>query len=275
MKTILVPTDFSKASENALNYAVEIAKRTQATLVLFHVFQIPVVPAETPITLPYDEIEKDATDSLKKLRESIILKNGNKINVQYECKLGFIAEEIKLISEKNQVDLIIMGMEGAGFLTEKIIGSVTTSLINKAKCPVMIIGNEVKFKSIKKIVLASDYNEIKNKSVLKPLKELANLFKSHVYVLNVVKPELSPISSTAKAAEGIKLSHLLEDVEHSFHYSENENVIDGINNFVALKQIDILVMIPRVHTALHNLFIEPQTKQMAFHTQIPLLTIHE
>ena len=74
MEIILVPTDFSKNASNAIDYAVEIAQLTQAKLILFHVYQVPVVPAEVLIVLPADEMEKDAMEGLKKIERNIHLK---------------------------------------------------------------------------------------------------------------------------------------------------------------------------------------------------------
>ena len=230
MKTILVPTDFSKIARNAIDYAVEIAKLTKAKLVLFHVYHVPVVPAEIPIMLPIDEMEKNTMEGLKKIEKNLYLKHGNKLVVECNCACGFPVDEINLYAKKNKIDLIVMGMEGTGYLTEKLIGNITTSLIKKAKCPVLAIDKHVKFKSVKKIALACDYTETKNKSILDPLKELAQLFKSHVYVLNVVR-ELKTVPTLSKAVAGIKLDHSLVGVNHSFHYAKNEDVIDGINDF--------------------------------------------
>lgn len=202
------------------------------------------------------------------------MKYGNKLVVECKCACGFPVEEINIFAKENKIDLIVMGMEGAGYLTEKLIGSITTSLIKKAKCPVLAIDKHVKFRSIKKIALACDYSETKNKYILNPLKELAHLFKSHVYILNVVR-ELETVATVSKAVAGIKLDHSLEGVNHSFHYAKSEDIIEGINDFVDEKKIDMVVMIPRMHTALQNLFHEAHTKRMAFHTKVPLLALHE
>lgn len=274
MKTILVPTDFSKIARNAIDYAVEIAKLTNAKLILFHVYHVPAVPSEMPIVIPIDEIEKNSMDSLKKIEKNIHLKHGNKLVVEYQCRCGFPIDEINTFAEENKIDLIVMGMEGAGYLTEKLVGSITTSLIKKAKCPLLAIDKHVKFKSVKKIALACDYEETQNKSILEPLKEFVQLFESHVYVLNVVR-ELETVATISKAVEGIKLEHSLEDLNHSFHYTKSEDIVEGINDFVDEKKIDMVAMIPRMHTALQNLFHEPITKRMAFHTKVPLLALHE
>jgi nucleotide-binding universal stress UspA family protein len=274
MKTILVPTDFSKASRNAINYAVEIAKLTKSKLVLFHVYTIPVVSLEVSVMLPVHEMEKETMNNLRRIKKNIHLKHGNKLLIECKCVWGFPVEEINLFAEKNKIDLIVMGMEGTGYLTEKVIGSITTSLIKKAKCPVLAVSKHVKFRSIKRMVLACDYTEMNNESVFDPLKEIASLFKSHVYVLNVVR-ELETLPSISKAVEGIRLNRTLESVDHSFHYTKSEDVVEGINDFVSEKKIDMVVMIPRVHTILQGLFHGSNTKRTAFHNQTPLLALHE
>jgi nucleotide-binding universal stress UspA family protein len=274
MKTILVPTDFSKSAQNALDYAIEIAKYTSAKLILFHTYQLPVVISEVPVVLSDNEIERQIIRNLKKA-ERHILNNNPGLTVQYEYRNGFAVEEIKLCTERNNVDLIIIGLHGSGFLKEKLIGSVSTALMNNSKCPVMVINQNAKFKGIKNIALAFDYTEIKNKSILIPLNKLTHIFKSHIFIFNVVKSQLEPVSSISKAMEGMKLAHALGDSGHSFHYSEDEDIIEGINKFVLAKNIDMVVMIPHKHSLFYNLFNESQTKKMAFHGRIPLLTLNE
>lgn len=274
MKTILVPTDFSKIAQNAIDYAIEIAKRTSSKLILFHVYQLPITPTEVPIIYPVDQIEKDILEDLHKIEKQIFAKHGKNIPIECQFTTGFPADKIKLYSKKKKVDLIVIGMQGAGYLTEKLIGSVTTSLIRDSRCPVLVIDKHVKFKPIKKIALAYDYKEGTNKSTFDTMKEIANLFDSYVYVLNVVQ-ELETIPAVNEAVAGIKLNHSLEDIKHSFHATKNEDVVEGINEFVDDKKIDMIVMIPRMHSILKTLFVEPHTKRMAFHTKTALLALHE
>lgn len=274
MKTILVPTDFSEVARNAVGYAAEIGKRAKAKIILLHVYQIPVVPAEVPVILSADEIKKDSMKRLKKIERHIHTKYSKTLKVECKCECGFPIDEINQFASKNNVNLIVMGMAGVGYLTERIIGSVTTSLIKRSKCPVLSIDRYVKFKNIKKIVLACDYNKSYNKKTITPLKELAALFKSHIHVLNIVKePEFVP--PVNKAIAGIKLDRTLEEINHSFYQCKNEDIIEGINDFIDKKKIDMVVMISRKHSVLHNLFHETNTKRMAFHTKVPVLALHE
>jgi nucleotide-binding universal stress UspA family protein len=274
MKIILAPTDFSKVARNAVEYAVEIAKRTKAKLVLFHVYHATVVPAEIPIVIPAEEFEQEAMKNLEKIRRSIHLKHGKKLSIECQCRYGYPVDEIDLFARKNKIDMIVMGMEGTGFLTEKLIGSITTSLINKAKYPVLAIGKQVKFKDPKKITLAFDYGKTKKRKVLTSLKEFIQTFKSHVSVLNVI-PEAGKDPAAGKVANQAKLDRALDDIPHSFHYKRSDDVINGINDFIKEKKTDMTVMIRKDHTFFEKFFNGTHTKRMAFHSKVPLLVLHE
>lgn len=278
MKSILAPTDFSKTSHNAVDYAVEIAKLSNAKLILFHVFHVPVIATEVPVIMPsLNDLEKDCLATLSKIKKTILSHNSNLI-IDCVCKCGFAVDEINLFTKNNHVDLIVLGMQGANYLSEKLMGSITTSIISKSKCPVLAIAQPVKFKSIKKIVLACDYLEAKNKSILEPLKEFAKLFNSHIYILNISnEPETVLIhdDQTLKAKAFANLGYSLENTNHSFHNQQNDDVVDGINDFIIKQKMDMVVMIPRTHSLLTNIFHEPKTKRLAFNTDIPLLALHD
>jgi hypothetical protein len=143
------------------------------------------------------------------------------------------------------------------------------------KCPVLAISSDVKFKPIKNIAFACDYKEINDRQLLEPLKEFAKLFDAHISIVNVVRETAELIPNTDQAIAGVKLEHSLEGTEHSFHYTQHNDVVEGINHFVTENHIDMVVMIPRMHSVLRNIFHEPQTKRMAFHTHVPLLSLHE
>jgi nucleotide-binding universal stress UspA family protein len=275
MKKIIIATDFSKISDNAINYGVEIAKLKNCQIVLMHILSVPIITSEAQMYIPpLDEMKKDCESLLEQAKKKIILKNGNVLEIECVCIIGFAVEEINRYAKDNKVDLIVIGMHGADYLTEKVIGSTTTSLISEAKCPVLAIDEKVKFKSLKKVVLAFDYIETTNRSILNPLKEFVHLFNSHVYILHVIN-DLNKAPTISEAVTGIKLERTLSDISHSYHYIRNEDVVDGINDFVAIQKMDMVVMIPRKHSFFKNVFNESKTKRTAFHSKVPLLTIHE
>lgn len=275
MKTILIPTDFSATAKNAAHYGAELALLNKSKITLFHIYQMPVIMSEVPVIVPsLTEIEADCMKELEKLKQHLQHKYSEDLKIECECKCGFVADEIHRYAEDNNSDIIIMGMQGAGYLSEKIMGSTTTSLMQKAKRPVLAIDTHVRFKPLQNILLACDYESIEDKSILKPLKDFASLFKAKLHILNVV-PALEKEATVTKAVEGLKLKHYFEETPHEFHFIENDDVIEGINRYVKRNHIDLITMIPRERSFIKNLFKEPHTKQMAFHTHLPLLTLHE
>lgn len=274
MNVIFVPTDFSEVSHCAIDYAAELAVLTSAKLVIFHSCEVPVLSPDGTVVVPMDVIQDDSLKSLKKTAEHLRKKYGKMLTVESEQAIGFPVEEINRAVVKFKADLIIIGMQGGGFITEKIVGSITTSLIKRAKCPVLAIHKGTKFKPIKKIALACDYHKLAYPTVLKPVKELATLFKSEILILNVVH-ELEEVPTISKAAEGVKLNRALEGIKHSFHYMINHEVTDGISDFVKENEIDLIAMVPHSHTVIETIFKESNTKHMAFHVAKPLLAIHD
>lgn len=276
MKTILLPTDFSDVSDNAINYAVEFAKFTQSKLILFHVYHVPVITTDMPMMIPsMEELGEDCLEGLNKIKNRIYSLHGGSIEVECKCECGLEVDEISEFVNNNNIDLIITGMKGAGGFEEKMMGSVTTSLMRRAHCPVLAIDKSSTFKSISKVALACDFKEIKSKRALEPLKKIINLFNAHLYIVNVLKEKKDIIPTTEQAIAGVQLENMLEGINHSFHYEENAHVVDGINNFINTHTIDLVVMVPRSHSLIQNIFHEPNTKRMAFHTHVPLLSLHE
>lgn len=275
MKTILAATDFSKASRNAVNYAAEIARKSNARLILFHSYMPPIIVSDVPVVMSLPEdVEKNALKTLRRMTSGLILKYGKNLKPELVCKYGMAVDAINTFAKERQVDLIVMGMEGSGYLEEKLVGSITTTLIAKCETPVLSIGKKIKYKAIKKIALATDYLAVGNSAVLNPLKDIAGLFKSHIYVLNVV-PDTKTLPNVKQAIQGIHIENALKGCNHSFHATVNKNVAEGINEFVATNKIDMVVMIPRRHSVFKTVFKGRQTKKVAFHSSASLLTLHE
>lgn len=273
MKKILVPTDFSKTAANAMNYAVELAKRVDAKIILFHVFDMPLIATDVPVWVPsIDELGENNLARLEKLKSAIARKHGALPKVECHCKLGLITADIQRYAADKKVDLIVMGTQGVNYDAVKIFGNTTTAVMLDAPCPVLSIDKRVKFKPLNNILFAVDYVDKHSRTFLKVLKELAGIFGSRVSLLNVL-PEIAPITSPREDKSVVKLHRMLKEVPHSFHQTSNESVTDGINDFVRKKNMDMVVMIQRHHPFLTGLFKRPSTRKVAFHTRLPLLVL--
>lgn len=139
---ILVPTDFSKHSEVALNYALALAEKFGARLFLLHVVQdlalfIPdAVAVAPPIAPPVEQFTAAARDALERVVQANNLEGGN---VQREVREGAPFYEIIRFAKETAIDLIVMGTHGHTGLTHVLLGSVTEKVVRKAPCPVLTV----------------------------------------------------------------------------------------------------------------------------------------
>ncbi|MES2555948.1 MAG: universal stress protein [Bacteroidota bacterium] len=275
-QTILVPTDFSESATSAVHYAVQLAKKTKAKLVLLHAFYVPELVADVTAVMPsYADINATSENSLKHLKAEIHSTYGKEINVETITIQGGPVEETEIYLKEHRVDAVVMGMKGTSYLDERLFGSAATKLMHLANCPVLMVDKDVVFHPIKKMVLACDYTRVQYlHDQLEPLVKLAELFKAKVLILNVTPQQYSAITLD-EAIAGVHLDHVLAKVPHTFHQIEHEQIVEGIKAFTKDQKADLLVMMPRDHSLLERLFREPNTKQMAFHAGLPLLTIHE
>src|SRR5436853_7400432 len=164
-------------------------------------------------------------------------------------------------------------MKGAGKLDETIIGSTTTSLMQKTKVPVLVVPAKSKFHENHKIVLAYDYQKAIGKNVLQTIIDFARLFRAEVEVVHVVKLDEEPHPSTANKM--IKLRAALRGIKHHFYFPVSANITEDLTSYVMSQNAGILVMLPHKHAMLEKLFNKGNTRRMAFHTNVPLLSLHD
>ena len=274
MKNVLVATDYSDAADNAINYAVELAKFIGAKLVLLHVYSIPIPTGEVPIAMiPPQELQELNSKRMKILEDRIQKKIGNTIRVESFVRSGLPVDEILGVIKEKTIDLVIMGIAGAGKLTEILVGSTTTSLMKKTKTPVLVIPEYAKYQKVEKIIYACDYEKIEDHSVLKPMCEFAQIFGAELQIFNVNDSRIHP--KTNEAIEGIALEQWIGNLKHSYWFSDKSNVIDAINGFAKKYEAAMIAMVARKHYFIENIIHERETKKMAFHANIPILSLHD
>jgi nucleotide-binding universal stress UspA family protein len=274
MKTILVPTDYSDTANNALQYALELAKFSHAKLILLHAYQIPLPTGEIPVMMiSPQELEKDSSIRIKKLEKELISKTSGNIKIESVVRAGFVPDEIMDTAKAKNADLIVMGVTGGSKIEEALMGSSAISVIKHTQTPVLVIPKDARFKKIQKIVLSYDYHDEMKETIMKKFKEFVQLFKAKVLVLNVVTPVEVPTYENAVAGSTIENS--LKDIEHTLFFPSSDDITDEINAFADAHQCDWLVMVPHKHKLLAGLFHKSNTKRMAFHTHIPLLALHD
>lgn len=273
MKRILAPTDFSQAAQNAVEYAVQLALLTEAELTLFHVFHVPPLSIQIPnVEISIQQIRQESLDALENIKQNLQTQYGEKLQISCDNRFGFAGEGINDFAIENDMDLIVMGMQGANFLNEMLVGSITTSLMKDAPCPVLVIGSNMRFSIPRTFVWAHDGLKMPSTETLVKLKDLLRVFpNAKTHILHIANAYQNKGSFEQKVSP--ILDTFFEFQNYSLHQIKHENIVEGIQHFSDTIQADILIMTPRKHAIWRNLFFESNSKRMAFSTKIPLLIL--
>jgi nucleotide-binding universal stress UspA family protein len=140
-KKILVPTDFSNCSEQAVRMAADLAQRYDAELCLANVYE-PIdyaLPTGYPVFLP-GQLESLLAEHEKLLGRAVReAEAAGAPRVQSRQLRGVTASELVDFATQGSFDLIVMGTHGRTGLAHALLGSVTEKVIRRAPCPVLTI----------------------------------------------------------------------------------------------------------------------------------------
>jgi len=278
MKTILVPTDFSHTANNAAQYAIDFAKQFGANkIVLFNTFSIPVSVSPDPTAsvlggIDFKDLEKISTEGLMHLATHLRDTCPTEIEITTLSNYGNLIEQIQGACKETNADLVVMGITGGGVITQKVIGSNTTSLAKSSTVPVLIIPSEIAYKHVSRVLIVSDFESVETSTPFYPIQPLLDSTNAQLYVLHVA--ENSHHKMDEKAFESIAFKYLFEAYHPEFFFEVNTNFPETVNQFVKEQSIDILIVFPKKHGFLENLFVASHTKELAFNSSIPVLAAH-
>ena len=274
MKKFLVPTDFSNTSRNALHYALHLAKELKAeSIEIVHVF-LPETAGEADFIPPIVQLMESRKEMLQTfVRESLKEAEPAPCAITHEVLIGFPGDELSQVSE--DYDMIVMGTTGQSGILEKIFGSVSSSVSQRAYCPVLLVPHEARFQPLRHIIYASNYESADSEMVEK-LAEFNRPFKAHVHFVHVKRKKDIPVGF-AKAKEEI-FRELFKEGEPGFAFDiaevENDDVAEGLSQYADEKNADMAVMVTRHRSIWESFLHRSQTKRMALATHIPLMVLH-
>jgi len=271
MKKILVPTDFSKAAFNALEYAANLANQFSAEILLLNAYAVPNSSVMIDLT---DVLKKDSLAGLEKTK-----KEANELfpNLKIETIAynGDLISSVKYCSAENNIDLIVMGTTGASGLKETFVGSNTAMLINEVKCPLLAIPKGSKYEKDLKIVVSTDLKNLGNSKVFETVKEIARKAEHSEFHLINVTEDLSKIDPTEFILHAADIDELFTGFEHSFHFLENNDYESEILEYVKIHDINLLVVVSRKRSFFGRLFHKSISKTLTMHSPVPIIVLTE
>lgn len=272
MKKIIVPTDFSKAAQVALDYAISIAKSLKAEIILLNAYSMP--HSGSAVMIDVSDVLKG--DSVKKLDEEMerIKENIGDLSIETISQNGAVALTIAHIAEKREADLIIMGTTGATGLKEVFVGSNTADLIKATKTPIIAVPEGVTNHSISKVAMSVDLHHVKSADVFDPLKSLLKLNNASLKMINIAD-NMKSIDPINFVDEAVDIDNMFFGIEHSFKFLEGNDVEVEILSYVMEENVDLLTVVSRKRNFFERLFHKSMSKKLTMHSPIPILILSE
>lgn len=141
IRRILAPLDFSEHSERALEWAVSMARKCDASLLLLHVVSPPTYPPMMVGLMDPTQFESGLReDAARKLKEAEAKLQG--ITAATRVRTGEPFHEICTAAGEEHADLVVMGSHGRTGLAHVLLGSVADRVVRYAPCPVMVVGRK-------------------------------------------------------------------------------------------------------------------------------------
>ena len=266
MKKILVPTDFSSAADKALNYAVGLAKSLQAEVILLHCFD-----------------HKDSVGASEEVVHATLRRYKTDIHEQHQIAIverhsrNKLIEEVSKIAREESVAFIVMGTQGASGFKTALFGTRTAAVIANSTVPVIAVPFDYEWKEPKQFLLAlSDSHE--NTEIFEPVLELGHAFKAHLKTVVFSKDgeEGALVMEHSRAINEIhdRLGSAFKESQIDMEHLSGKDFHDTLQQYIHDHETDLLVMVTHKRSFLQNLLHFSATKQMSYHTTVPLLSLH-
>ncbi len=279
MKNILLPTDFSENSWNAIEYALNFLKKSKCNFYLLHINKFSnVVANDSPYISSQDLIEdiytRPAKIQLRQLLKRIEHLPRNKNHRFYTlADYSFFIESIRKQVDEKKIDMIVMGTKGVSGIKEIIIGSNTGDVIVKVKCTILVVPENAQFSKLKEIAFPTDFSFFYNIETLLPISDILETYNSSLRILHISKNKANLNSDQQKNKE------LLEDYfthdKHSFHFLTNLNIEDAIQCFVESRSINMIAMVAKNLNYFQQILFHTKVEKISYHTDVPFLVLHE
>lgn len=272
MKKILVPTDFSEIADKARDYAIQLAQVMGAEITLLNTFHIPYSASDAGTLVNLDKIALE--ESEKAMKQQLEYVNLNYKNIKFStiCKTGLLVDTIKNILANHEFDLIVMGTSGTSGFIENSFGSNTSALIGSVDTPIIAVPKDVHLKFPERIVVANDLMESGEEKLFSVLKEIAFETNSSIDFLFIVKED-GQEDTKIERLKSANFDNNFDSSYHPFHFRDNDNVDEGILDYIENHKFDLLVVVSHQRGFWEGLFHKSISKSLVKHAKLPILVL--
>lgn len=279
IKKILFPTDFSATAQNAFHHCILLADKYGAEIQMLHVIFPEYEALDLPVMAAQATKEKAeaAREVMKSMAENTLAqvqanyKLGSLPEIHADVEIGTPGTLIAEIARRDGADLIVMGTKGEHNVLERVFGSVTTTVIEKAHCHIWVVPEEAAFGKLDIVAYASDLQEADPYHIWE-VGKILDPFNPVIHCVHVNK-DRSVGRAINFASLGAFFEHHAPALQISFHPLTGPSVEDALEEYIRSNNVDILVMYATQHSWVTRIFRKSHTRSMALETHVPLLIL--
>ncbi|MEJ7585961.1 MAG: universal stress protein [Ferruginibacter sp.] len=261
MNTIIVPVDFSSTSLHTARYAAKLfSGRPGVSMILYH-----------GISKPTEEAA--AIENLEELKREVVSTHSMPVEVMVNSDDDFVKGLERAVRHR-KADLVIMGITGKSMIAKVFFGSNTLKMVESKVCPVLIVPEKSAFRDIRNVMLTSDFKDTTRTTPTVPIKDILGVFKAQLHIVNVDKNHYISLTENYEK-EKQNLARMFEDYTPEFYFMRLYDIDEAINLFATDKDIDLIILIRRNETFMEKLFTASHTKNITYHSKVPILVMHE
>lgn len=278
MKKILVPTDFSKPAQIAIDVAAGIAKKANAELILLHVIEEASgssfnISGEVTTSGGWEDklfTMKLIERSKKQMATLVDGLTETGLKIKNELRMGTAFHGIRDIITEHKVDLVVMGTAGHTKLEDMIIGSNTEKIVRYSKCPVLTVHKKPVTTEFKNIVYATSMSE-EEEVFSRIVRTTQQMYDSTVHLVRINTPSNFQRDVVVKKymqdfAKKLQLKNFTINIFNDLTEEE------GIIYFAESISADLIAMTTHGRTGFAHVLAGSIAEDVVSHSKRPVLT---
>ncbi len=279
MDKLLLASDFSDSSNNALYFAKGIAAKAVSEFIIFNSAPFPVLEPTVPTFMMEKILEDQESSAKEKLRESCDLVsderyfNGSRVSCEYKFSSGIAVNEIAEVAQKENVELIVMGAYDNS-ITSKWIGSTTISTLDHVACPVLAVPADATYQGFRHIVYACGLRDDDHLAIDEVV-NFAKIFNAKVTVLHVADPISLRLDVVLFDRLRKKVKATDEFGKVKFEMLVSDQRFDAIENYLSEEDADMIALMKHSSSFFRKLFKKSMIDQSLYRAEVPMFLLNE
>lgn len=281
MKTYLIPVDFTSTSDHAAKYAAELSNQTDVkSLILLNSFYVSVYESTLPrpdLTMPSEqEIEQEVADRTAKqaaLKADLdkLAKDGVKITT--ELSREPLVRSVLDAIETHHADIVLLGGNGNETDSNSHIGNNIVEISKTSPVPVIVVPLCAKFTGVTRMLMAVDFQKVKENVPIIELRRLLNREELELLVVNVDPDGRHANADPAQLAEEGALQKMIGKYNPQYFYLDTNDIIKGVIGFAEQHKADLIIALPHKYSFLRSLVHSSVAHKLHVNSTVPVLLL--